>query len=352
MVSDKIILTPEQESFILENWDKLPLIQLVKETFKDNSLDGRCFQAKVIKEFLADKKPKSTAWVKRPEIILSEENKEFVANNISLRPIEISRIIFNNPKIQPLSKEVLVVKKYKDSITLDSEKTDDMPEELYRPPSHTVQVVKKVNDFCQKDLKLETMPTVQRKAMESLKGFLHSPRFLHTINAYVSKKSRKVFEEEFVRATHDKPDLTPDELNLYVNLCSNYVLMITIQRQLDMLNERYESIMLDPDAKITTPFADMIAAKTTELNRCDKRQSELINDLNGKRSIRIKEQKGSTSNIANLFSWWKDEEERKKALQWAEIREKEVSAELDRLETIEEMKARILGISRSELLNG
>jgi hypothetical protein len=344
-------LSDAQKDLILNNWDKMSFAELVQKTFNNDSLDGRTAEGRIIKTFLGTKRPKTSEWIKR-EVTLSEENKEFIQNNPQMNAMEIAKVIFNNPNLEPLSKEFREVKRYRDILNIITEKEADTPENDYKPPSHLIQVVKKVNDSCQKELKLETMPTIQKKAMESLKGFLHSPRFIQMMNSYVSKKSRKLFEEEFIRSTFDKPDLSSDELNLYVNLCSNYVMMITLNRQKDLLDERFERDVQDTSKGVSQALAEMIKAKTDEINKCDRRQSDLINDLNGKRSVRIKEQKGSATNIANLFEWWKDEVERQKALQWAEIRRKEVEMEVDRLESIEEMKARVLGISKSELIHG
>ena len=37
------------------------------------------------------------------------------------------------------------------------------------------------------------------------------------------KKTELLFEHEFVRLTWDKPDLTADEINLYLNVCKEVI---------------------------------------------------------------------------------------------------------------------------------
>jgi hypothetical protein len=49
---------------------------------------------------------------------------------------------------------------------------------------------------------------------------------------------------------------------------------------------------------------------------------------------------------------WKEEESRAKLLKMAEMRKQVVEKEIDRLSTMEEVKCKILGISRDEILNG
>ena len=49
---------------------------------------------------------------------------------------------------------------------------------------------------------------------------------------------------------------------------------------------------------------------------------------------------------------WKEEESRQKMLKLANLRKRSLKEEVDRLETIDEMKAKILGIGEDEILNG
>lgn len=344
-------LTEQQKKFVLENWDKMPLLELTKIAFNNPNAKGTSAEGLAVRKFLGSKRPKTTECEKR-KVTLTDGQKDFIKNNVSMRPIEIARVIFNNNKIEPLSREVLVTREYQDSLHLPDIDNTDLAEGEYKPPTHLQHVVAKINQFAHKELKIDGLPMNQRKMVESLRNFLRAPRFLNMINSYVSNKSRNVFEQEFVRAVWDKPDLTPDELNLYINLCFNYVQMITINRHLDLLNERYEREVMSSDAKLSIALSDMIKTKTEELNKCDKRQSDLVNDLQGKRSIRMKEKKGAATNIANLIEWFRDYENRKSALAWAEKQAQESEEELSKLMSLDEVKAQILGLSSSELLKG
>ena len=48
--------------------------------------------------------------------------------------------------------------------------------------------------------------------------FLGAPRFIQVINTYSGSEDRRLFEAEFIRSVWDKPDLTSEELNLYINV--------------------------------------------------------------------------------------------------------------------------------------
>ena len=49
-----------------------------------------------------------------------------------------------------------------------------------------------------------------------------------------------MFEAEFVRATWDKPDLTSDEINLYINVCIDYIHLKNIQSAINKLNRMFD----------------------------------------------------------------------------------------------------------------
>jgi hypothetical protein len=172
------------------------------------------------------------------------------------------------------------------------------------------------------------------------------------MNSYVSQKSRDMFEGEFIRTVFDKPDLTPDELNIAITLCQTYIHGVTLHRQLDLLNVRYEETLNAPDGKISMALTEMIKAKTTELEKNNKTQADLVKFLSGERSKRQEKSAGSQASIARLIQWFQDEEERKKALERAELQNREDEAEVKRIEEVSETKARVLGISKSELLYG
>ncbi len=49
---------------------------------------------------------------------------------------------------------------------------------------------------------------------------------------------------------------------------------------------------------------------------------------------------------------WKDEENRKKMIHLAEMRKKAIKEEVDRLTDMDEIKARIMGLSEEEAIDG
>jgi hypothetical protein len=99
-------------------------------------------------------------------------------------------------------------------------------------------------------------------------------------------------------------------------------------------------------------LVDAISSAQTEYNQCVNRQQKLLNDLKEKRSDRLKKEIKNNASILNLVQLWKDEESRIKLIKLAALRKRAVRGEVDRLSSIDEMKARILGISEDEAVNG
>ncbi len=60
------------------------------------------------------------------------------------------------------------------------------------------------------------------------------------INSYITRQNRDLFESDYIRNTWDKPDLTSDELNLYVNVCMDYVNIKEIEQQKQKLNLMFD----------------------------------------------------------------------------------------------------------------
>jgi aminopeptidase N len=90
----------------------------------------------------------------------------------------------------------------------------------------------------------------------------------------------------------------------------------------------------------------------TEYNQCVQRQQKLLNDLKVKRSDRLSKQIKENASILNLVQLWKEEDSRKKLIKLGEIRKKALSDEISNLSSMDEVKARILGLSDDEVLNG
>jgi SHS2 domain-containing protein len=348
-------LTDDQKAKIEKEFKNDPdLKSITQKVFGDEDLDGRSKEGRAVRAFLAKKNMtyKTTLVDKVEEIDLTKEQKEFLmSDNIEqgINPLEAARLVFRDRSIQTLSQRHRVVvdfmRKYRPEMVDENEM---ITRERWTPPRSLSKAIKKINDWAGQAYDELTIQTKQKKMCERLLFYLKSPRFNNFINQYSTFADRDLFESEFVRAIWDKPDLTIDELNLYVTVCTNYVRQKHIQQRLDKLNALLNDS--DNERDITMRLTEIIKATSEELNQCEKRIESLTKDLNGSRQNRLKAKGEQNGSIFALVEAFQDKEERDRMILMANLQNKLIEEEADRLETMDEYKARILGISKRELL--
>ena len=348
-------LTEEQKGQIQDEFEKNPdLKHITQKVFGDDSLDGRSKEGRAVRAFLANANMEyTTSLVERvEEIELTKEQKEFLmSDNVErgMNALEAARLAFKDREIQPLSQSHRSVmdflRTYRPEIV---DENDMLTNDKWSPPKSLSRAIKKVNDWAGANFDELTIQIKQRKMCERLLFYLKSPRFVHFINQYSVVADRDLFESEFVRTVWDKPDLTNDELNLYITVCTNYVRQKHIQQRIDKLNALLNDS--DNERDITMRLTEIIKATSEELNQCEKRIESLTKDLNGSRQARLKAKGEQTGSITALVEAFQEKEERDRMILMAEMQNKLVEEEADRLETMDEYKARVLGISKQELL--
>ena len=348
-------LTEGQKEEILKLFKKNPdLMFITRKVFNDETIDGRSKQGRAVRKFLAeqDKKANTSLAPKVEQIHLTKEQKEFLMTDnieVGMNALEIARLTFKDRDVQPLSMKHRIIvdflKTYRPEIVDDNE---IVTKEKWTPPKSINRAIVKINNFCGITLEELNLQTKQKKLVEQLILYFKSPRFNHFINQYVTLADRDLFESEFVRAVWDKPDLTNDELNLYVTVCANYVRQKHIQQRIDKLNALLDD--QDNERDITMRLTEIIKATSEELNQCEKRIESLTKDLNGSRTARLKAKGEENGSIFALVEAFQEREERDRMIMMAELQNTLIEEEADRLESMDDYKARVLGISKKELL--
>lgn len=351
----EFVLTEEHKAQILTEFRRDPnLMTIVRKVFKDPTLDGRCLQGRATRKFLAQQgeKAKTTLFERAEFIELTTEQKNFMmGNNIEngMTALDIARLTFKDPEISSLSLKHRAIVEFLGKYRPDVVNAREMlATDKWVPPKALSRAIKKVNDFTGSNFDELSSPTKVKRNCEKLLIYLQSPRFNQFINNYNKLGDRELFEAEYVRAVWDKPDLTIDELNNYVTVCANYIRQQHIQARLDKLNALLDDS--DDERDITLRLTEIIKATSEELNQCEKRIEGMTKDLNGSRTARLKTQGEQTSNILSLVQAFQEVEERGRMIMMMDMQNKLVEGEVDRLETMDEFKARILGISKREIL--
>tara|TARA_Y100000310_G_C20659590_1_gene803952 strand:+ start:540 stop:1628 length:1089 start_codon:yes stop_codon:yes gene_type:complete len=359
-----ISLTKEQNLKILEEWNSRPenppsLLELINIAFPDKNVDGRSKEGRAVKEFLATRQIKARGaheYQYKEKIELTEDHIEFATNNASvMNANEIARVIFKNHELMPLSQETRTVNEFLKTLDpkVTYQDTEEIPENKYIPIKTPKAMITRINQYVHNGINRERIAPHQKKAVQTLIGYLHTYRFLHQINSYGSQTDRNLFESSFIRYTYDKSDLTQEEVDQYIVLSTEVIIASTIQRRVEHLQNLLDESASDTEGRrIAMSLVEAISSAQTEYNQCINRQTKLLSDLKEKRSDRLKSQIRENASILNLVEMWKSEETRKKMISLAEKRKKVIQEEVDRLSSMDELKGKIMGLSEGEALNG
>lgn len=349
-------LNEDYKEAILEEFQKNPdIMSITRNVFDDQTLDGRSHQGRAVKKFLSEQnlEYKTVMDINPPKSksreLTSEQKAFLLSDNIEngIIALDAARLCFKDRSIQSLSIEHRMVMDFLKEFRKDL--TEEQPvTEKWIAPKALSRAIKKVNDWAGTNFDELTMPTKQKRGCEKLLIYLQSVRFRETVNQFSTYSDRELFESEFVRASWDKPDLTVDEQNLYINMCSNYVRLKHVQRRLDKLNALLNNAEDQQD--LTIRLTEIIKATSDELNQCEKRIEALANGLNGSRQKRLQEKGENGGSILALVEAFQEKEERDRMVLMAELQNKLIEEEADRLESMDELKARVLGISKHEII--
>ena len=341
------------------------LSNIVKSVFENDALDGKTKEARAIKAFCKESglKFKTRTVILKGFISLAEEQIIYIKNNFRVKSaLEIARELFNNDDLTNLSQEYRTInakiEEIKDAIKKDNvpQPKDELeivninynPEELidseYKPPKTLKQTIERVNKYLNYGYNEETLKKQQLFEMQQLKKYLNIFRFIYQINTYKIQGDRDLFEDAFIRYTHDKPDLTQEDLDQFITLCNQIVRAAEIQRRIESLRATMAA------GEISMKMNEAINVLQTELNSCENIKTKLYNDLTTKRNKRLEEKSDGFEKLINLVQAWKDEEFRKKTIHLAELEKMKVMEEAGRINSMTEIKALLRGATIEELV--
>ena len=328
---EKIELTEEQEEFIDKNYKNINnLNELTNAVFMGEGLDGRTKEGRAVRQYMALKDYKYTTRENKkvPPVNLTKEHKEFILANADgqMKAFDMAKILFPEKDVTPLSKETIVVTDFlKQQAPEKVNPKESAVGDKYQPAKTFEDAIKLVNKSTNQELNSDKMQMQVKKGIEALISFLQSPRLIQTISNYTNKEDRALFEAEFVRATWDKPDLTSDEVNLYINVCIDYINLMNIQKAIDKLNTMFEEC--EDQRDMTVRLAELLKTKSEEYNQCEKRMESLITRLNGDRAKRVQNKQSQNASILNLVQLFQEEEERQVMVKIAEMQKALVEEE-------------------------
>ena len=350
-----MILTDEQKQLIKDTYPTTTdLNDITRIVFGNKDIDGRSKEGRVIRSYMIETglKFKTVRRVKKEGIEFTKEQREFIVDhaNSGSSSLRIAEILFPDKEIKPLSLEQRAVYKIINEINPDYSHSQDSDVGLssYVAPKSTGRIVKKINDATGNELQEEKVNRQHKVCIDRLGINLNNSRFLKIVNNYTSKEDRELFEQEFIRLTWDKPDLTADEINLYMNVCKEIVNLEVVSKHLNKLNDIFD--ITNDQEEMSVRLSEIIKAKSSEYHQCETRIENLTKKLQGDRAERMKSRHKENASILTLIQSFQDEEERINMVKIAEMQKALIKEEAHRLEGMAEWKARILGISQEDVI--
>ena len=356
MANIKPTLSDNQKQLILENFQAgiQDMDMLTKLAWQDDTLDGRHAKGRAVKKFLVESKLqyKTLHHERVDKVELTPEMSETILAEArkGKNHLEIAQIVFPDVVVKKLSREWRAVYNFitahAPEKALDSEENDNVT--AYSSPKEASRVVKKINEAVGLNLDVEKLSHKYRQYVEKLTVRLSDMRFVRMCNSYASRRDRDLFEHQVILQCWDKPDLTAEEFNMYLNLCRDIVTGECLSAHISKLNTLFDG--MEDATELTQRFSETLKAKTSEFNECQKRISALIQKLQGDRAKRMENQSRGDFTFLDIVRAFQEEEERREMLRQAEMERQAAENEVDRLESMEEWRARILGIYKDDVV--
>lgn len=349
------ILDENQKQLILDNFSRgvTDVNLLTKLVTGNDKKDGRDIEGVSVRKFLVESKlnykTKHNA-VREDVVSLTDENKEVIRQGMTNNKttIALAREIFGQG-VNNLSREWRAVLAF-----MREENPDyrpDAPNDAgkYYAPKETSRIVKIVNESVGLEINPENISGKYKQFIDKLRVNMNSMRFARVCDNYLNIKDRDLFVEEFVKLTWDKPDLTADELNLYMNVCKDIVNGEVLSGHIATLNQVFDS-MGENQEEFTVKFSEMLSAKVNEYQQNQKRVADTIKKLQGDRADRLKSKSSGALSLIGLLEEFQDEKTRRHMIDMGRRQKLIRVQEGERLESISEMKARVLGFSIEDVV--
>jgi hypothetical protein len=351
-------LTPEHEAKILHAWNVLKMEDLkpIIEYTVGAGYDGRSKQGMAVKKFLASRNLKAVPAQDKPTHVLrnfelTTAHKEFIVNNADSYEnwLDLAKELFADTKLTPLHAEARAVKQLFESLKPESKDKDDLETEEYNPPRTDKEAIARINRNVLDGINPDEITPKQKDYVGKLLKFMRTFRFIHEMNLLTSKKERRLFEGSFIRYIWDKPDLTEEEIELYLNHCSDLLSYHRMKKEEEDLIAQINIDRANNQGRIGMPLIEYHKSLRDSMGKCLDRQKRTLQDLNGKRSELLKNIKGGEKNILRLVEAWREKTKRDQIAKIAELRSKKVKDEFKRLETMDDLSVEIFGLDINEI---
>ena len=352
------VLTKEEKEKSLKLFEELEgdLSECTKQLFNDLNEKGSTVRGRALRKYWVDKGLSYRTKVKKRVVkhFLTDNEKSFAKQHYSpeMTKLEVGQLLWpeesRSKGFAETEKFIALCEYIGNEFSSLTNLRDDAAGEKYTPPHILTTAIKRLNKVASKEFEISKINMQDKKCVEKLITYLNAPRFLQVINSYITKLSRELFESEYIRSTWDKPDLTADELNLYVNVCMDYVNLKEIEQHKQKLNLMFDDT--EGQNELTMRLTEMLKTKAEEYNQCINRIDRMLAKLNGERAKRVANQVQRNASIISLVQLFQDEEERKIMIKMAQMQKQIIRKEANEVEKMPDWKSRVLGISKEDAM--
>ena len=360
VIHNLIILSQEQKAKILglinSNPTKPPSLRdLLINIFPDKRVDGRSFEGKAIKEYLSTLNIKAQVTYDMKydkEFDLTDSQKLYIRNNANtMTIIEMARILFNNEKICKINLEYKAIRVFLDINNIKPFNPDELPikEAVKFIPKTLTQAAIRVNKYVLDGIDTKTLKkdTRLQNCLQVLIKYYHTPRYSLLLNTLADGIDLELFESSFTRYVWDKPDLTEEEVDTYINLCCDIVNYTKMQREVERMSETRDKCLDDSEGmRLSMALVTQIKELYTEMDNNHKRQNAALKNLIGTRNDRMEGLRKNAVSVSQLVEAWRDKQKRDRQIALAERRKEMARNEIQHLDTMDAFKAEIFGLNR------
>ena len=192
------------------------------------------------------------------------------------------------------------------------------------------------------------MTTTQKENLGRLMAYMSTNRFVYEMNLLKRVSERENFEATFVRMCYDKPDLTEEEVEMYINYCVGQVSIDRMKIEESELIDYKKELMLQDKAPPMT-IIEAINNTRSQIDSARKRLEKSLQDLNGKRANRLGKLSNNQDSVLKLIEAFREASKRKKQIQYIELRKMNRDKEIERITNMDEFRAQIFGIAPEEI---
>lgn len=370
-----IVFTPEQLSFIEQNWKMDPL-ELTRVMFNDVTMTRRNHEYNCVRRQIANVNRKDTMGFATSSpsaqggalplevvtgIDLTEDHKEYIRNNYvnASGPWELAKVIFGDPMLPFASKQTRLVSSYLKQIDPNYKKNDELADdEDYEAPRDVRTLIQRMTAYgmnLKDGDKLLFDPNKlspnDQKQLGTLLNYMGLPLFKIEATKYVRKIDRILFESTFIWLCWNKTDLTSEEVHQYIAFSGETVKKNQVERTVQLLDERLNGMLTgSSDGKLNITEIELLNSVREKANASMKQQAALLKSLVGDRSKRMAEKIQSSASMHQLVEAMRRKETRDKILRLAEKYRTSAKQEVDRLSTMDALKAELWGLNPDTII--